>query len=163
MLPSATECQIVITRIPFAAGSLRQYTAECEASQAGGRWQLDQLSAGGQQYSVTLKEKVNGGPLDSSTIVALGCQIADALHAAHTAGIIHRDLKPSNIMITPQERPKVFDFGVAKRAPALHPHDYARLDLWLPCPGAIRQRNAGRSRRESRRLTRLSTHPTLVS
>jgi serine/threonine protein kinase len=112
---------------------------------------------------VTLKEKVNGGPLDSSTIVALGCQIADALHAAHTAGIIHRDLKPSNIMITPQERPKVFDFGVAKRAPALHPHDYARLDLWLPCPGAIRQRNAGRSRRESRRLTRLSTHPTLVS
>jgi predicted ATPase/Tfp pilus assembly protein PilF len=72
---------------------------------------------------VTLKDKINDGPLEMRMIVAVGCQIADALHAAHTGGIIHRDIKSSNIMITPDGRAKILDFGVATRAPALQPHD----------------------------------------
>ena len=41
-------------------------------------------------------------------------QVLRALQAVHEAGITHRDLKPSNIMILPQQRVKVMDFGLAK-------------------------------------------------
>jgi serine/threonine protein kinase len=40
-------------------------------------------------------------------------QVLDALAMAHVNGIIHRDLKPSNILIDPQGRPRVMDFGIA--------------------------------------------------
>jgi tetratricopeptide (TPR) repeat protein len=48
---------------------------------------------------------------DVATFLA---RVADALEAAHTRGVIHRDLKPQNILITPDDEPKVTDFGLAR-------------------------------------------------
>jgi serine/threonine protein kinase len=44
-------------------------------------------------------------------------QIADAVSHAHTRGIVHRDLKSSNVMIGPDGRAKLLDFGLAVRFP----------------------------------------------
>ncbi len=50
-------------------------------------------------------------PLDEA--LALLTPLADALDYAHHAGIVHRDIKPGNVMVLPDGRPKLMDFGVA--------------------------------------------------
>ena len=47
-----------------------------------------------------------------SDILFIGAQVSSGLHAAHEKGLVHRDIKPGNIMITPDGKVKVTDFGI---------------------------------------------------
>ncbi|MED6335634.1 MAG: serine/threonine-protein kinase, partial [Planctomycetota bacterium] len=47
-------------------------------------------------------------------VADLVAKVADAMEVAHGAGVIHRDLKPANILISPDDTPKVGDFGLAR-------------------------------------------------
>ena len=61
----------------------------------------------------TLAARIERGPLQTSEILTIGTQIADALDKAHRKGLVHRDLKPANVMLT-KAGAKLLDFGLAK-------------------------------------------------
>jgi serine/threonine protein kinase len=63
----------------------------------------------------TLANRLSAGRLDFRAAALLVAEVADALDYAHQHGVIHRDLKPSNIMLDPEGRPHLMDFGLAKR------------------------------------------------
>src|SRR5487761_344806 len=67
----------------------------------------------GQDLRHLLVEKGKFPPDEAARIML---QICRALDAAHSEGVIHRDLKPQNIMLDPNGRVYVMDFGIARSA-----------------------------------------------
>jgi serine/threonine protein kinase len=76
------------------------------------------------EISFLVYELVNGcslgarveehGRLPEGEVVRLITQVAQALHYAHSRGVVHRDVKPDNILLLPDGRAKLTDFGLAK-------------------------------------------------
>ncbi len=63
----------------------------------------------------TLADRLRAGPLDPRAAARVVAEAAEALDAAHRLGVVHRDVKPSNVILDPDGRPHVTDFGLAKR------------------------------------------------
>jgi serine/threonine protein kinase len=56
------------------------------------------------------------GRLPVNRVLGIVAQTATSLQAAHDAGLVHRDVKPGNLLITPEGRVKITDFGIARIA-----------------------------------------------
>jgi WD40 repeat protein len=68
----------------------------------------------------TLRERIERQPLAPGEVLRFGLAIAEALKEAHRHGVVHRDLKPENLIIPPDGRLRVLDFGVALSAATSH-------------------------------------------
>jgi serine/threonine-protein kinase len=100
--------------------------------------------AAGQSYIAM--EYVEGKPLramvpadglPAEDMIRYGTQIADALAHAHERSVVHRDLKSSNVMITPDGRAKVLDFGLAKRLSRQKLEEVSQSTLSLTQTGTV--------------------------
>ena len=83
----------------------------------GRHWLAQELVANGCTLFDTLARYRENDPRDRDYyrhVAGFVAQIADALGVAHDAGVVHRDIKPQNILITPEDHPKVSDFGLAR-------------------------------------------------
>ncbi len=62
----------------------------------------------------TVRELIQGHELDLLGTIEVAIQVAEGLASAHDKGIVHRDIKPANVVVTPDSRVKILDFGLAK-------------------------------------------------
>jgi eukaryotic-like serine/threonine-protein kinase len=83
---------------------------------------IDAGEDGGYPYIVfeyvdgeTLKQRIERvGPLPVDEATAYAIEIGRGLAAAHSRRLVHRDVKPQNVLIDPEGRAKVTDFGIAR-------------------------------------------------
>ena len=83
---------------------------------------------------VTLKQIVRqynteGRTMPTSRMLALTIQICAGVGYAHRAGLVHCDVKPQNVIVTPDDRIKVADFGIA-RAMTEASQQVSEIDTW---------------------------------
>ncbi|MER6085907.1 serine/threonine-protein kinase [Streptomyces sp. NPDC001833] len=71
-------------------------------------WIVMELVTGG-----SLADRLAAGPMNPVEAARIGREVLAALRAAHEAGIEHRDVKPANVLLRPDGRPVLTDFGIA--------------------------------------------------
>src|SRR5690554_1404372 len=78
----------------------------------GSAYLVMELVPGEALSTVLERERI----LPTDQVLDIVSQTAAALQAAHSVGLVHRDIKPGNLLITPDRRVKITDFGIARIA-----------------------------------------------
>ncbi len=105
---------------------LREMTIQGSISHPGVVALLDSGTENGRTYLVmqlvegeNLAERLLGGPMPASDVLALADGLAKALAHVHAQRIVHRDLKPANVFLS-ADGPLIGDFGIAHALDATH-------------------------------------------
>ena len=78
----------------------------------------------------TLKELIETrGRLSQNRAISLIVQACAGIGYAHRAGLVHCDVKPQNMLVTPDQRLKVTDFGIARALASIHPDEHSEV-VW---------------------------------
>ncbi len=139
--------------------SLKRFEKEARAASALNHPNIVTVYEVGQSESVSfiamelvegknLRELLASGALPLRKVLEIGGQIAEGLATAHARGLVHRDLKPQNVMVTPEGRVKILDFGLA---------------VWRPLDAAGREQTAAAHQPMADTTPRLRGRRTLPS
>ncbi len=113
-------------QMAFAEGFRERFEAEIDSLKKLRHEGIVCLYGYGEQDSVLFysMELVEGTSLEDEIkagrrfnwreTLQIGIQICRALKHAHDHGVVHRDIKPANLMLTPEGRVKIADFGIAR-------------------------------------------------
>lgn len=105
----------------FAVRTFREARAAGRVAHPGVAAVYDVLEEGGHPWIVmqfvesrTLGDLIrDDGPMAPAAAADVALQLLEALRAAHAAGVLHRDVKPDNVLLTPDGRAVLTDFGIA--------------------------------------------------
>src|SRR5436190_17659947 len=79
--------------------------------EAGTAYLVTELLEGRTMHQMLVAQ---GKPLTESQVLGVAAHCGEALSVVHGAGILHRDLNPTNVMLTPDGRVVLIDFGLAR-------------------------------------------------
>ncbi len=80
----------------------------------------------GSDLKTLIKQRGRFSPEDALPLIIQACA---GLGYAHRAGLVHCDVKPQNLLVTPDQRLKVTDFGIARALATIHPDEQTDL-VW---------------------------------
>jgi eukaryotic-like serine/threonine-protein kinase len=103
-----------------------QHTAALTHPNIAAVYDYGEVPGDGEHRAYLVMELVDGEPLSAllarerrlpvPLTLSILRQLAGALASAHAAGVVHRDVKPANVLVTPDGRVKITDFGIASSA-----------------------------------------------
>ncbi|PAY19294.1 hypothetical protein CKO51_11805 [Rhodopirellula sp. SM50] len=107
---------------------------------------------GGQPYFTmgliegeSLAQRISEEPLPPKAAAAIARQVASAVAYAHQQGVVHRDIKPANILLDQNDRPRITDFGLARRRDSASDLTATKQVLGTPSYMAPEQASGGAS------------------